>query len=120
MRAMTQKSWFVPLASLIAGAVSWFIVVAIVGERDPMRHGEYLIVGYPLLLLVAAALGWKTGPVAWYSGFLMLGTQFLIGLVSIPSDFNLLPLGLLVFLALALGCSIVSLVAGLLARRLRR
>jgi hypothetical protein len=116
-RADIRKSWSVALVSLVAGAVSWFLVVTIVGERDPMRHGEYFMVGYPLLIVVAAALGWKNGPSAWYSGFFMLGIQLLIGFASIPGDLNLLPVGLLVFLVLALGCSVATLVAGFLARR---
>lgn len=115
---MKRNPWVVPLVASLAGAASWFIVVAIVGDRDPMSHAEYLAVGYPLLLIVATVLGWKLGPSAWHSGLWMLGTQLLIGFVTISGNFNLLPLGLLIFLVLAAGCSVLAVVSGFVARRM--
>lgn len=113
-----QARWAVPILSVVAGMVVWWGIGALVRDVDPMQHKEYLVVGYPLLLVSSVILGSIYGARAWQCGIWMFGAQFLIGIVTIKTDLNLWPLGILIFAALAAPCSGLALIGYFLRKKI--
>ena len=106
-----------PLVAAIAGAGLWVIVAAVGGYAEAWDSPLYFPVGLPLAITAAALLGAVAPRRAWrWGGWLILGQAAALLVTTGPG--SLLPLGLVLFVVLALPCMAASLAGAWLRRRL--
>jgi peptidoglycan/LPS O-acetylase OafA/YrhL len=109
---MTARSVVPPAALAMAlGAADWELIRRLGSRREAWDDPLYWQLGYPLLLLVALVVGllWPERPWRWVV-WLMIGQVawsliLALGHNGIP---NLWPLGLMMFLLLAIPCLLAA------------
>lgn len=100
---MRNKSSVVYGLSVFSGLAVWLGLMLVSGRREGWDSPLYFPVGIPLLVLVAAILGFLVPVRAWRWGLFPMGTQATIAVALNPTA-NLLPLGLVLFAMLSLPC----------------
>jgi hypothetical protein len=96
------------LGTLIAVLVStaiWLSTRELTGRYDPQTHPGYLVYAYPLMIVSAMVLGYRFHYRAWLLGFYMMGVQLVLGVLLLAHDLNMLPLGVILHLILAVPCA---------------
>jgi hypothetical protein len=107
-----RSSTLVPAAlAFLAGAADWQLIRGLASRREAWDDPLYWQLGYPLLLLAAFGLGlvWRERPWRWALWLIagQAGWSLLLALSrgGVPT---LLPLGLLMFLLLAIPCALAA------------
>lgn len=98
MKHRATGAW---IAAIVGGAILWLAVAGVSGKREAWDSSIYWTVAYPLSIGLAGGLGYWVPEKPWRWGLAVMLVQALV-LVTSGSDFGLLPLGLIVFLILAL------------------
>lgn len=103
----TRSAWLPAILAVIAGAANWQFTRELAQGREPWDVPLYWQVSFPTLLLAAFVLGmaWREEPWRW-AVLLMAGQAACALILAVVKDGvpNLLPLGLIVFAALAVPC----------------
>jgi hypothetical protein len=99
---------FAALLSIIVGAATWFGMRMITGEQDPQSHLNYWIVGYPILVFASLLIGFQFNTRPWRWGALIIAVQLVLGISTAKGGLNLLPLGVLLHVLLALPCVLAA------------
>lgn len=97
---MNRTSWAWCLA-ITGGVVLWCVTAAVSGKREAWDAPLYWMFAYPLSIGVAGMLAYWVPDKPWRWGLTVMWVQAVV-LVLSGSDFNLLPLGLILFAVLAL------------------
>jgi hypothetical protein len=106
------------VVSAVTGAATWFVIAG-AGGREAWDSDLYFSVGLPAIGIVAAALGFLVPHRAWRWAFVPFGAQALAAFAQNPTA-NLLPIGLMVFGVLGVGCLVPTYVGVAIARIVRR
>jgi len=93
-----NQTYFVAIAS---GAILWLATSAISGRQEAWDSTLYWTVAYPMAIIVAGTLGYLSPERAWRWALALMLAQA-VTLIIAASSFGLLPLGLIMFAALAL------------------
>jgi len=93
--------------AIVGGAALWLATAAISGRREAWDSSLYWTVAYPLSIVVAGALGYRFPEKPWRWALAVMLAQA-VALAFAGSDFSLLPLGLILFAALALPAVVLA------------
>ena len=104
--------------AIAAGATSWLGVGIVSGRSEAWDSPLYWSVAYPLLIAIAAVLGYRHPERPWRWALAMLLVQPVI-LAATASGFGLLPLGLILFAFLSLPAVAAAFIGARLSRRAR-
>ncbi len=88
-------------AAIGGGMILWLATAGISGKTEAWDSSLYWVAAYPLSIVLAGFLGYRTPQKPWRWGLAVMLSQALV-LVASSSDFGLLPLGLFLFSVLAL------------------
>ena len=99
MRPLTNAQAYAIAAA--TGAGLWLAVMLMSGKREAWDSPLYWIAAYPAGIAVAGALGYFAPARPWRWSFALMSAQAATMVVA-ASSFGLLPLGLIMFAALAL------------------
>ena len=103
-------------AAIAGGAGLWLATAVISGRTEAWDSSLYWMVAYPLSIVLAAILGYRSPARPWRWGLAVMLPQA-VALAVAGSDFSLLPLGLLLFSVLALpAVGLARVMAGLRLR----
>lgn len=102
----------------LGGSLLWLLGMWLGGRQEAWDSPLYWTVCYPLALVFAAAIGWHVPERAWRWGLAIMLAQAVV-LAATAGDFNLLPLGLMLFAVLALPLMGTASIAASLCRRHR-
>jgi hypothetical protein len=107
------------IAALASGTVLWSIASLAVGGREAWDVPAYWTLWYPLALLLSAALGFLFPVRPWRWPIAVMLVQLPVMLFVAGGGANLLPLGVVLLLILALPAMLAAAVGAVAARRLR-
>jgi hypothetical protein len=93
------------LLTVLVSAAIWFSTRELTGRYDPQAHPGYLVYAYPFMIISSMVLGYFFNYHAWLLGFYMIGVQLILGVVLLAHDLNMLPLGVMLHLGLAIPCA---------------
>ncbi|MCC5862555.1 MAG: hypothetical protein JJT93_11680 [Gammaproteobacteria bacterium] len=113
LREQSIRTLYVALAG---GAALWIITMAATGRSEAWDSPRYWDVTYPLCLALAALLGYLTPVRAWRWGMAVIMIQAPVVMFTSGNSWNLLPLGIGVFLLLSLPAIAVAVVAARVRR----
>jgi hypothetical protein len=102
--ALAVTAWLVPLLGV---------------RREAWDHWSYFLVSYPLMTLACGYAGFRAVARPWRWPLLVAAAQ-LGALLLVSGAGSLLPLGMIVFLILALPMLVAALIGAWLARRKER
>ncbi|MEO8005370.1 MAG: hypothetical protein ABI771_10730 [Betaproteobacteria bacterium] len=109
-----KESWFY-LMAFLTGTLVWIVICAISGKKEAWDSSWYFSVGYPLICLVSAVMGYLVPKMTWRWGVMPFVGQ-LVWLVLTQAPGNLLPLGIIAFGLMSLPAIIVANVGAYVAR----
>lgn len=112
-RETSLRTLYVALAG---GAVLWIATMAATGRSEAWDSPRYWDVTYPLCIALAAVLGYRTPVRAWRWGFAVIMVQAPVVMFTSGNSWNLLPLGIALFVVL----SLPAVAAAMIGARLRR
>jgi hypothetical protein len=112
--ATTDKNLYV-LTAAVAATV-WLAPWFLLGRKEAWDHWTYFIVSIPVMSMVAAYAGFQARSRWWRWPLTLVLAQFATALL-LGGFGNLLPLGIVVFMVLALPMAIAAAVAAWIARR---
>jgi hypothetical protein len=87
--------------AIIGGAVLWIATSLISGRTEAWDSSLYWTFAYPLSIVLARVLGYRSPVKPWRWGLTVMLVQAVV-LAFAASSFGLLPLGLILFAVLAL------------------
>jgi hypothetical protein len=102
--------------ALAGGATLWIATMAATGRSEAWDSPLYWDLTYPLCIALAALLGYRTPVRAWRWGLAVIMIQAPVVMFTSGNSWNLLPLGIAVFLLM----SLPAIAAAVIAARLRR
>lgn len=102
--------------ALTGGAALWIVTMAATGRSEAWDSAWYWDATYPLCIALAAVLGYRTPVRAWRWGLAVVMIQAPVVMFTSGNSWNLLPLGIAIFLLM----SLPAMAAALVAARLRR
>jgi hypothetical protein len=97
-----RKNLLLLCAALAAGASLWLGTAAVSGRREAWDSPLYWSVAYPLCIALAALFGYLAPEKTARWSFAVMLVQPIAMLFASGGDFALLPLGLILFVILAL------------------
>lgn len=97
----TKAASFAYVIAIAGGAILWLATAAISGRTEAWDSPSYWAVTYPLAILLAGYLGYKSPEKPWRWGLTVMCVQAVVLVIS-GSSYGLLPLGLILFGVLAL------------------
>ena len=112
-----EKNLYI-LTVAVAVAV-WLAPWLLLGPREAWDHWTYFIVSIPIMSIVAAYAGFRARSRWWRWPLTLVLAQFVTALL-LGGFGNLFPLGIIVFLVLAVPMAIAAAVAAWIARRRER
>ncbi len=112
-RKQSLRTLYVALAG---GAALWIATIAATGRSEAWDSSWYWEITYPLGIGLAALLGYLTPRRPWRWGFAVIMIQAPVLMFTSGNSWNLLPLGIAVFLLM----SLPAIAAAVVAARLRR
>lgn len=98
------------------GVAVWLAPWVILGGKEAWDHWTYFVVSVPVMSAVAAYAGFRAKSRSWRWPLTLVLAQFATALV-LGGFGNLLPLGIVVFVALAVPMFITAAIGALVARR---
>ncbi len=102
--------------ALAGGAVLWIVTMAATGRSEAWDSPWYWQITYPLCIAFSASLGYLNPLRAWRWGFAVIMVQLPVVMFTSGNSWNLLPIGVAVFLMM----SLPAIAAAIVAARLRR
>lgn len=113
-----QRSAKIPAGlSILVGVGVWEAIVRITGV-EAWDHSVYWWLGYPLMLVVAAVLGFIFPQGYWRWGVLIIGAQLIWSFIFTMGQAILLPFTLIIFFVLGVPCVLASYLGAWLSRKL--
>ena len=103
---MTSTAAFI--TAIVGGAATWQGIALVAGRREAWDSSLYWLIGYPLAIVVSGVLAYRHPAGAWRWPLAFMWSQAVVMTVS-ASSFGLLPLGLMMFGALAIPPLVVAL-----------
>jgi peptidoglycan/LPS O-acetylase OafA/YrhL len=97
----TKAASFAYAVAIAGGAILWLATVVMSGRTEAWDSPSYWTVTYPLAILLAGYLGYKSPEKPWRWGLTVMFVQAVVLAIS-SSSYGLLPLGLILFGVLAL------------------
>jgi hypothetical protein len=110
-----KKDHMLYVVSVFAGAAVWIAVSKIAGRQEAWDSGEYFFVGMPTLCALAGVLGYVEPKRIWRWAALPMAGQAVWLLLS-QGFGNLMPLGIIVFVFLALPLLLFARIGAAFAR----
>ena len=107
------------LVTAVVGAAVWLLPWVLLGRREAWDHWTYFMISIPAMSMVAAYAGFRAKSRAWRWPLTLVLAQFAAALL-LGGFGNLLPLGIVVFFALAVPMFITAAVAAWIARRMKQ
>jgi hypothetical protein len=110
---------YAKIYTAIYGAAIWLVIALVAMRPEAWDNMYYWSFGYPALLLGALVFGWALPGRPWrWGAWIGLGhalTAILCMLIG-GSDFGLIPISLLLFMALTLPLMVFSLMGGIVKK----
>jgi peptidoglycan/LPS O-acetylase OafA/YrhL len=97
--------------AVIVGMLLWFAASAISGEREPWDASIYWVVAYPITIFASGLLGYFHPHRPWRWAILLFAAQFVAMCIRNGELGNLWPLGMLLFVVIALPAMLAAKVA---------
>jgi hypothetical protein len=98
----TFNKLFHSFIAVIFGAAIWLYFWKESGGHDPQEGDSYWTIGYPIMLVGSTLFGYLFQERPWKYGVYIIGTQLFIGFFIISGDLNMLPIGLIVQVIIAI------------------
>jgi hypothetical protein len=98
------------------GVAVWLAPWLLLGRKEAWDHWTYFVVSIPLMSLAAAYAGFRARHRSWRWPLTLVLAQFVTALL-VGGFGNLFPLGIIVFVVLAVPMAIAAGVAAWIARR---
>jgi len=98
------------------GAFVWLAIVALSGRREAWDSPLYFSLGLPAVAAACFALGWRFRRHAWRWGVAAMTAQLAV-LLATASDLGLFPLGVVMFVLLAVPCALAGMLGAWAGRR---
>jgi len=114
----TPREWISALSAIAAGTVIWFSMRILTGADDPQSHLDYWRIGYPLALVASIILGYLFNVRPWRWGIYIIAIQLILGLTTLKGEPNLLPLGVIFHLVIAVPCIAMGYFGSWLSRKI--
>lgn len=111
-----EKSLRTLYIALAGGAALWIATMAATGRSEAWDSPWYWDVTYPLCIALAALLGYLTPFRPWRWGFAVIMIQAPVVMFTSGNSWNLLPIGIALFLIMSLPAIAAAVVAGRLRR----
>ena len=99
---MSQRSTPPVAIAFTVGNLLWFVASAISGKREPWDSSLYWVVAYPLAILVSGAIGYHYPARSWRWAVVLFEAQFVAMCIRNGEIGNLWPIGMLLFVVVAL------------------
>ena len=109
-----KETWFFAIAFL-TGALVWIVISFVSGKKEAWDSSWYFSVGYPLICLVSALMGYLVPKGTWRWGVTPFLGQFVWMLLT-QGPGNLLPLGIIAFGLMSLPAIIAAKLGAYVAR----
>lgn len=90
------------LIAFFAGATLWFAASALSGKREAWDAAAYWVLAYPIALLLCACLGYAYPYRSWRWPLVLFEAQFIAMCIRNGELGSLWPLGIVLFLVVAL------------------
>lgn len=88
--------------------------------QSPEDNIYYWKIGYPILILVSGIAGYRAPLRPWRWSIYIIAIQFFLGMTTAKGGFNLLPIGILVYLLIALPCIAAGYTGAFINRRRKK
>jgi len=95
------------MAAAIGGLILWTATAIAGGRAEPWDSEIYWTASYPAALVLSLGLGLAFPDRPWRWALVLIGSQLVV-MASSPSDFGLLPLGLIVLAILSVPAAILA------------
>lgn len=95
----------------LLGATSWFVLGATRGSGEAWDNPQYFVALLPIVLVTSLAAGFVAPRSGWRCAYSFFAGQAIAAIARNPTG-GLLPLGLILFFALATVCALPALAAG--------
>ena len=112
-RDQSMRTLYVALAG---GAALWIVTMAATGRSEAWDSPWYWDITYPLAIALAGLLGFRTPVRAWRWGYAVIMIQAPVAMFTSGNSWNLLPIGIALFVLLSLPAIAVA----VFAARVRR
>jgi hypothetical protein len=106
------------LVQAVIGIVIWWSCTALSGVAEAWDADHYFSFGYPIMAVVAIGSGWSYGR-GWSHGLVLMGSQALPLLTTVPSALNPYPDGMILLGLLSVPLVLLGAIASRLGRRRR-
>ena len=113
---MKTRDWIVATLMFALGVVGWVMIAKVSGRREAWDHWTYFALSYPLMMLAAGYAGFRVPARPWRWPLVLAAGQ-LVTLLVLSGAGSMLPLGVIVFLVLALPMLATSWAGARIARR---
>lgn len=101
------------------GAAVWLVPWLLLGRKEAWDHSSYFLVSLPLMMAAAGYAGYRARKRAWRWPLALILGQFAT-LLMLQGFGNLLPLGIIVLVILAVPMMLAASVGAWLGRRNKR
>ena len=101
------------------GTCFWLVVCGLVGTPEPWDAESYWTIVYPVSVLLAAIIGFRSDRRGWLVGIVLTLTQFPV-MLALAGNGPMSAFGLALLAALAIPVTIVSAAASWIGRRHRQ
>ena len=106
--------------ALVVGAILWMVFKNIAQSQDPTEQISYWIIGYPISIVLSGVMGIIFSDRPWRWGICIIGIQFVLGLVTMGGDLNLVPPGMVFYALLTVPCCLLGNVGSQISEKWRK